>query len=128
MITGNYQHRDHFLVAKTPARTAAIMTMMMTRVDQERVGLRHVIRLTADEQAPPLLAVTGSRLFNSASNFLVALNDVVVDFLALLLNVLDEGLLLHNNLVEILEELGKLHHLSLNLLNRLVSFLDVPKT
>lgn len=50
-----------------------------------------------------------------------------MNLFALLLDVFDQRLLLHNNLVQVLEQLCKLHHLSLNLLNGLVTFLDISE-
>jgi hypothetical protein len=80
-----------------------------------------------DEQAPPLLAVAAPRLFDSATNLCVCLDDVLVDLLAFLLNVGNKGLLLLHNLVEVLEELGELDHLALNVLDSLVALLDVAE-
>lgn len=83
--------------------------------------------LTADEQAPPLLPVAGARLLDGAANLLVALHHVVVHLLALLLNVLHQRLLLHDDVVEVLEQLRELHHLALDLLDGLVALLDIPE-
>lgn len=81
----------------------------------------------ANEQAPPLLPVAGARTDNRRTNLLVALGDVLADLLALLLNVGHKRLLLLHNLVKVLEELGKLDHLALNVLDRLVTLLDVAQ-
>lgn len=56
-----------------------------------------------DEQAPPLLAVPATCLFDCAADLGVRLDDVVVNLLALLLDVGDEGFLLLHNLVQVLE-------------------------
>lgn len=80
-----------------------------------------------DKQAPPLLAVAATGLLNGAPDLRVGLYNVLVDFLALLLDVGNERLLLLNDLVEILEELSKLDHLALDVLNGFVSLLDVAE-
>ena len=54
-----------------------------------------------NEEAPPLLAVTATRLDDSTINFDVGSLDVVVDFLALLLNVGNERFLLLDDLVKV---------------------------
>lgn len=81
-----------------------------------------------DEEAPPLLAAGAAGLFDSAADFGVGLHHIFVDLLALLLDVGDKGLLLHDDLVEVLEQLGELHHLLLDLQNRLVALLDVAES
>jgi hypothetical protein len=80
-----------------------------------------------NEEAPPLLAVAGARADDCGANFLVTLCDVFADLLALGFDVGNERLLLLHNLVEILEELGKLDHLALNVLDGLVALLDVAQ-
>lgn len=85
-----------------------------------------MVELTANEQAPPLLAVSAPCLLDSTANLSVGLDNVGVDFLALLLDVLNEGFLLHDDLVQVLEQLCQLDHLSLDLLDGLVALLDVP--
>lgn len=80
-----------------------------------------------DEQAPPLLAVPAACLVDCAADLGVGLDDVVVDFLALLLNVGDEGFLLLHDLIEVLEQLGELDHLALDVLDRFVTLLDVAE-
>lgn len=80
-----------------------------------------------DEQAPPLLAVPAARLLDRAANLGVCLNHVVVDLLALLLDIGHERLLLLHNLVEVLEELGELNHLALDVLDGFVALLDVAE-
>lgn len=80
-----------------------------------------------NEQAPPLLAVPAASLLDCAADFGVGLDNVVVNLFALLLDVGDEGLLLLHDLVEILEKLGQLNHLALDVLNGLVALLDVAE-
>lgn len=80
-----------------------------------------------DEQAPPLLPVACARTDDRSTDFLVTLCDVLADFLALLLDVGDERLLLLHDLIEVLEELCKLHHLALDVLDGLVALLDVAQ-
>ena len=55
------------------------------------------------------------------------MNYIVVDFLALGFNVGDKGLLLLDNLIKVLKELGKLDHLALDVLDSLVALLDVAQ-
>jgi hypothetical protein len=81
-----------------------------------------------DEQAPPLLAVTGARADDRGTNLFVTLCDVIANLLALLLNVGNERLLLLHNLVEVLEKLGELDHLALNVLDGLVALLHVAQS
>lgn len=81
----------------------------------------------ANEQTPPLLAAGTPCFLDGSTNLGVGLDDVLVNLLALLFNILHQRFLLHNDLVEVLEQLCKLHHLSLNLLNSLVSLLDIPQ-
>lgn len=80
-----------------------------------------------NEQAPPLLAVTAAGLVNGTSNLGIGLYNIFVDLLAFLLDVGNKRFLLLNNLVKVLEELGKLHHLALNVLNGFVALLDVTE-
>jgi hypothetical protein len=80
-----------------------------------------------NEEAPPLLAVAGASADDCGADFLVALGDVFADLLALGFNVGNERLLLLHNLVEVLEELGKLDHLALNVLDGLMALLDVAQ-
>jgi hypothetical protein len=80
-----------------------------------------------NEEAPPLLAVAGARADDGGANFLVALSDVFADLLALSFDVGNKRLLLLHNLVEVLEELGKLDHLALNVLDGLMALLDVAQ-
>jgi hypothetical protein len=81
-----------------------------------------------DEQAPPLLAVTGARADDRGTNLLVTLCDVIANLLALLLNVGNERFLLLHNLIEVLEKLGELDHLALNVLDGLVALLHVAQS
>lgn len=78
-----------------------------------------------DEEAPPLLAVAAARFVDGSADFRVGLHHVVVDFLALGLDVGHERLLLLHDLVEVLEQLGKLDHLALDVLDGLVPLLDI---
>lgn len=80
-----------------------------------------------NEQAPPLLAVPAARLLDCAADLGVGLDDVVVDLLALLLDVGDEGFLLLHDLVQVLEQLGELDHLALDVLDRVVALFDIAK-
>jgi hypothetical protein len=68
-----------------------------------------------NEEAPPLLAVTATRL------------DVVVDFLALLLNVGNERFLLLDDLVKVLEQLGEFDHLTFYVLDGLVALFYIAE-
>ena len=80
-----------------------------------------------NKQAPPLLAVPAARLLDRASNLGVGLHNVVVDLLALLLDVGHKRLLLLHDLVQVLEKLGQLDHLALDVLDRLVALFDVAE-
>lgn len=82
----------------------------------------------ANEEAPPLLAVAAAGADNGSVDFFIALYNVLVDFLALLFNVGNQRLLLLYDLVEILEQLSKLNHLSLDILNCLVALLDIAES
>jgi hypothetical protein len=116
------------LITTTTATTTAMTMMMRTRTCQYKASSgTYVSKLTADEQAPPLLAVSAPGFLDGATNLRVRLDDVGVDLLTLLLDVLNEWLLLHDNLVEVLEQLCQFDHLSLDLLDGLVALLDVPQ-
>jgi hypothetical protein len=78
---------------------------------------------TANAQAPPLLLPGGARRLDSHTNLLVALVEVLDNLLALLLNLHNGRFLLHNQGVHVLEELGKLNHLLLNLNQGIVAIL-----
>ena len=81
-------------------------------------------RLTADQQAPPLLPVTAPGLFNSRIQLSVRLIDVDYDLLALLVNLLHLFFLLYNVFVNLCEELSELLHLSFNFLDSFMSALN----
>jgi hypothetical protein len=81
-----------------------------------------------EEQAPPLLSVASTRANDSCANLLITFCDVFADFVALLHNVGDENLLLLDDLVEILEELSKLDHLALDVLDGFVALLHIAKS
>jgi hypothetical protein len=78
-----------------------------------------------NEEAPPLLAVAAAGFLNGSTNLVVPLYNVVVNLLALLLDVGNKRLLLLDNLVEVLEQLSKLNHLTLDVLDSFVALLDV---
>lgn len=80
-----------------------------------------------NEEAPPLLAVTATRLDDSTINFDVGSLDVVVDFLALLLDVGNERFLLLDDLVKVLEQLGEFDHLTFYVLDGLVALFYVAE-
>ena len=79
--------------------------------------------LTADKQAPPLLPVAASSLFDAGIQLGVCLIDVDHDLFALLIDLLDLFLLLHNILVYLCKELSELLHLSFNFLDSFMSAL-----
>lgn len=81
----------------------------------------------ADEQAPPLLAVAATCADNCSANLLVAFCDVLADCFTLHLDVGNEWLLLLHDLIEVLEELGELDHLALDVLNGFVALLDIAE-
>jgi hypothetical protein len=67
------------------------------------------------EQAPPLLPIVGTRTDNRSANFLIPFCDVLADFFAVLLHIDNERLLLLHDLIEVLEELSELNHLTLDI-------------
>ena len=79
---------------------------------------------TGDAQADPLLLPCRSRLDDCLIQLLVSLVEVLDRVLGLRVNVLNSGLLLHNGCLHVLEELGELDHLALDLLDGFVSALD----
>jgi hypothetical protein len=81
----------------------------------------------ANEQAPPLLAVARARTDDCGANLLIAFHDIVVDFFGLGLDARNLGFLLLHDLVKVLEELGQLDHLALNVLDRGVALLHVTE-
>ena len=81
-----------------------------------------------NKQAPPLLTVPAARLLDRAADLGIRLDDIVVDLLALLLDVRNERFLLLHNLIQVLEQLGKLDHLTLNVLNCFVALFDIAES
>lgn len=79
---------------------------------------------TEDAQANPLLLPRGPCLVDSLVELLVAIADVRDGFLPPLVDLLDRGFLFHDGGFHILEQLCQLDHLSLNLLDGLMSTLD----
>ena len=77
-----------------------------------------------DTQADPLLLPRRPRARHGAAELGVGLDHVVVHLLALLLNVGHERLLLHDNVLEVGEELRQLDHLPLDLLDFAVPLVD----
>lgn len=82
---------------------------------------------TADEEAPPLLSVTGTGGLDGRSDLLVGLAHILRDLLALLINVDHGCFLLCDENIHVLVQLGELDHLSLDLRNRLVAIRDLAK-
>ena len=83
--------------------------------------------LTRNTQADPFLLPRGPSAVNGLTNMNVAGFEMCVCFLSLLLNVLDQRFLLHDNGIEVLEELLQLNHCALDLLDRVVALLDVAQ-
>lgn len=81
--------------------------------------------LTADTQAVPLLASGRSCLGGRNIKVGIGMNNILLRFLGFFLNVHNHGLLLHYNLVEVLEQLGQFGHGALNLLNGIVTLADI---
>jgi hypothetical protein len=79
---------------------------------------------TTDGEAPPLLLARGAGRVDSDLNLLIALDQVLSNLLALLLNLSDGSLLLDDNGVHVLEHLRELDHLALDPLNLRVAVLD----
>lgn len=79
---------------------------------------------TADAQADPLLLARLAGRVDGHANLLVPLVQVVDDLLALLLDLHDGRLLLHDQRVHVLEQLRQLHHLLLDLDQGGVAILD----
>lgn len=79
--------------------------------------------LTRDTKADPLLLACSTRSVDGHADLLVTLVQVINHLLALLLNLSDSRLLLHDQRVHILEQLGELYHLLLNLDQRIVAIL-----
>jgi len=72
-------------------------------------------------EADPLLLSCAPSALDALIKFRVGLDYVLLDLLSLLLNVGDERLLLHDNIVEILEELGEFNDGLLDALNLVVA-------
>lgn len=85
-------------------------------------------RLTADKQAPPLLAPTRTSLVNSLSNLFLSLVDVLNNLFSALINLLNHRLLFGDKLLHLLEELCELDDRLLNLLDFVVTGLDLTKS
>lgn len=76
---------------------------------------------TNDEQTPPLLLVAGVGCLLRPINLGIALGEVLVDIFGLLMDVVDGWLLLDDEVLQVLEELGQLNKVALDLLH-----LDIP--
>ena len=81
-------------------------------------------RLTTDPEADPLLSPRRSGFDNGSTKVLISLVQIDHCVLRLLFSVLYSRLLLNDRGFHILEELGKLDHLPLNLLDGLMSALN----
>ena len=97
-------------------------------ISTEGATFKEEAKLTANTEAVPLLSSGGSGLAGCNIEVLVRLNHIRLRFFGLLFDVHDHGLLLHDDLVEILEELGQFHHGTLNLLDGIVALTDVGKS
>lgn len=84
-------------------------------------GVRY--RLTNDAQADPLLSPGRSRLVNGLVELLVSFIQVYDGILGFVVDVLYRGFLLNDGSFHVLEQLCELNHLSLDLLDGLVSAL-----
>lgn len=82
----------------------------------------------ADSEADPLLFACGPCAHNRSVDLHISLLQVLVGVHGLLLDVLHHRLLLHNDGIQILEELLKLKHSPLNLLNGSVTLADVGQS
>jgi len=79
----------------------------------------------ADTKAVPLLSPGGSGLCGGNVEVLVCLNHIRLRFFGLFLDVHDHGLLLHDNCVQILEQLCQLSHCTLDLLDSIVALANI---
>lgn len=101
-------------------------TMIATahKVSWPLTGLHKPLILTTDTQADPLLLASLAGRVDGDANLLVTLIEVLDDLLGLLLNLGDGNLLLDDQGVHVLEQLGELDHLLLNLDKGGVTILD----
>lgn len=83
-----------------------------------------VARLTADAEADPLLLARLAGRDNGNANLLVALVEILHHLLRLLFDLGHGHVLLHDERVHVLEELGELDHLALDLLQSSMAVLD----
>lgn len=77
----------------------------------------------ADAETDPLLLACGAGLHRSLLELNICLDHVLLCVLGVLLDVLDHGVLLDDDGVEVLEELRELDHGALDLLDRVVALL-----
>lgn len=80
--------------------------------------------LTADAQTPPFLPVAASGCFNTGIQLRIGFVDVLYNLLALLIDLLDRFLLLHNVFIDLREELSEFFHLPFDLLDSFMAALD----
>ena len=80
-----------------------------------------------NEGAPPLEAVAPAGVCDAGRHLLVALVEVDVGLLGLLLGTGDDGILLDNEGVQVLEETGQLGDRLLDLLQLVVSRTDIAE-
>lgn len=119
-------------VTPTPTPTATPMRMTMITGKHQisspysswRCGVN---RLTNNPKAYPLLPPRRSCFDNGSIEVFISLVQIDDRVLCLLFGVLYSRLLRNDRRLHVLEELGELHHLPLNLLNSLVSALHDPQ-
>ena len=83
--------------------------------------------LTTDTKTDPLLLPRGTSAVNSFADVRVPGHKMRVRFLGLLLDILHQRLLLHNDRVQVLEQLLQLDHRTLDLLDRIVALLHIAQ-
>lgn len=121
---------NHFLVAiptPTPTATPMIMTMSTgsVRFPSPKSNWRHRIgRPTNDPEADPLLPSRRSCFDHCSIEMFIPLVQINHSILRLILNILYSGLLRNDRRFHVLEKLGQLYHLPLNLLNSFVPALN----
>lgn len=107
------------IVAKSGVLAKKFLLSCAIKWSKEERGER-----TNDPETQPLLPPCAPRVFDRSVDLRVSLLDILMDFLALLIDLFKGRVLLDDRLVNILEELCQFDHLAFDFLNGFMAALD----
>ena len=109
--------------------TAMMATAQLKSVCVDSNEIREILGvLTADTKTDPLLLPRGTSAINGFADVLVARDEMRVRLLSLLLDILHQRLLLHDDRIQVLEQLLQLDHGALDLLDGIVALLHIAQS